>query len=113
MPLHGTRSHQLQCQSVHDRASVLPGCNSSCFVLFFFLAVREAKNLFALRKQTFNQLASKFDPKDESADDIIEYLKVLLLKSDGDYYMAVASLAALRSKDPRTPVSITSSSVVI
>ena len=38
-------------------------------------------------------------------DEMKQLTKMLLYNWEDDYYMAIATLAALRSKDPRTPVS--------
>ena len=41
----------------------------------------------------------------DQLDEIKETMHMLVSEEHVDYYFAVASLAALRSKDPSTPVS--------
>ena len=41
----------------------------------------------------------------ETLESVKDEINTTFLVEDDDYFFAVASLAALRSKDPRTPVS--------
>ena len=48
---------------------------------------------------------SKTKEIENDLDEMKQLIKMLLCNWKDDYYMAIAALAALRSKDPRTPVS--------
>ncbi len=77
------------------------------------------KNLFEVRKKCYNlnmeevsrlkkikTIDKTTGPKITDALDRLEQqTNMLLFNWENDYYMAIAHLAALRSKDPRTPVS--------
>ena len=71
-----------------------------------------AKNLFELRKECYDTLKSDVSVIKESTikTDVMERVEnqidMLLFNWENDYYMAVACLTALRSKAPRTPVSL-------
>ncbi len=103
--------------------------SNSVHILYTSHVPADPGNLFELRKQcykelqtTLKDLKSRYSqdnenddlPENASHDDdnikqlletVQNQMMMLLYTWEDDYYMAIASLAALRSKDPRTPVS--------
>ena len=83
--------------------------------MWYSYCIPTAENLFELRKAFYStlnkeQLKSLTAGDDENLENVLNVVQkqmdMLLFNWENDYFMAIACLAALRSKDPRTPVSL-------
>ena len=68
------------------------------------------KNVMELKVACYKRIVEKLDVlSPQQPDDLLQSLredvKMLICDHETDYFMSIANLAALRSKDPWTPVS--------